>query len=112
MSIEPLEILHYWTADGKCPYQDWFNSLKDPVLRQIIDARLTRVERGLLGEARWVGQGVFELKLRVGAGIRIYFGMEGKRLILLLCGGDKKSQDKDIKKAFRYWGDYLRRSQS
>ena len=84
--------------------------MKDTVLQQIIDARLTRVERGLLGETNWIGNGVFELKIRVGPGYRIYFGRHGRRLIIVLCGGDKGTQKKDIKKAVLYWEDYLRRS--
>ena len=109
MIINTLEILHYWTSNGKCPYKEWFNSLSDVTLQQIIDARLTRVERGLLGEYAWIGHGVLELKLRIGPGYRIYFGRQGRRLIILLCGGDKSSQQKDIKKALQYWEDYLRR---
>lgn len=110
MMIQPLEILNYHTADGKCPYKEWFDSLNDVSTQQIIDARLTRVERGLLGECNFIGNGVIELKFRFGAGYRIYFGRQGRRLIILLCGGDKSSQNKDIKKALEYWEDYLRRS--
>ena len=110
MIIHTLEILQYWTADGKCPYKEWFDSLKDAALQQTIDARLTRVERGLLGDVKWIGNGVFELKFRIGPGYRIYFGRQGRRLIILLCGGDKSSQKNDIKRALQYWADFLGRS--
>ena len=109
MIINDLEILYYQTIDGKCPYKDWFHSLRNVSLQQMIDARLTRVEHGLLGEYKWINHGVLELKFRIGSGYRIYFGRHGKRLIILLCGGDKSSQQKDIKRALQYWKDYLGR---
>lgn len=110
MTVEPLEIRYYQTAGGRCPYLDWFNSLGDAVLQQTLSARITRVERGLLGEINWIGNGVFELKFRTGPGIRIYCGRHGKRLIILLCAGDKGTQWKDIERALRNWHDYLMRS--
>src|SRR2546422_10450338 len=106
MIVDTLEILYYWTEDRGCPFKEWFDSLKDDGVRQIIDAILTRVERGLLGETNSIGHGVSELKFRVGPGYRVYFGKQGKRVIILLCGGHKGSQKKDIKKALEYWTDY------
>ncbi|MFN7903952.1 MAG: type II toxin-antitoxin system RelE/ParE family toxin [Pseudobdellovibrionaceae bacterium] len=61
---------------------------------------------GNLGDVKPVGEGVNELRLAFGAGYRIYFGSVGDELIILLCGGDKSSQDKDIKKAKEFWSDY------
>ena len=109
MIINTLEILYYWTSDRKCPYKEWFDSL-EASLQQIIDARLNRVKLGLLGETNSISRSIFELKFRVGPGYRIYFGKQGRQLIILLCGGDKGSQKRDIKKAVQYWEDYLRRS--
>ena len=110
MEVAPIKVLSYVTVEGHRPYRDWFNSLRNMSTQQIIDARLTRLEKGLLGDCRWVGQGVFELKIDVGPGYRIYLGKEGKKIVILLHGGDKSTQNKDIKKAQAYWVDYLRRS--
>ena len=109
MIVHDLEVFYYLTLDGKCPYKQWFIALGDMAARQVIDARLTRLERGILGEYRWIGDGVLELKFRVGPGYRIYFGKRDKKWIILLCGGDKSSQQRDIEKAKQYWEDYLRK---
>lgn len=71
--------------------------------------RLDRVRLGNLGQYRSAGEGVFELKIDFGPGYRVYFGQEGNTVVILLCGGDKKTQDKDIKSAREYWADYRRR---
>ena len=71
-----------------------------------IRKRLDRVEEGNLGECNFIGEGVHELKINYGPGYRIYFGQEGMKIIVLLCGGDKSSQVKDIKKAQLYWAEY------
>ena len=103
------EILYYQTSDGKTPYEEWFKNLKDIKGKTIIAARLDRFEAGNPGKYRTVGGGVYELKIYFGPGYRIYFGEDGKTLIILLCGGDKSVQSKDIEKAQKYWNDYLRR---
>lgn len=109
MEIKPLKIEYYYARDGRVPYREWFYSLKDMKTRQIIIARLTRVERGLLGDSKSIGSGVHELRIDKGPGYRIYFGRQGDHVILLLLGGTKSSQRKDIEKAHDYWVDYLRR---
>src|SRR5262245_46357314 len=109
MEVTPRRIDYYHTVDGRIPYREWYYALKDLKGRAAILERLTRVERGLLGDAKWVGGGVWELRIDVGPGYRVYFGQEGKTLIWLLSGGDKSSQRKDIKTAQNYWADYLRR---
>jgi len=73
-----------------------------------IRVRVTRAELGNLGDHRSVGQVVVELKIYFGPGYRVYVGLQGKELIVLLCAGDKASQEKDIKKAINYWDDYRR----
>jgi putative addiction module killer protein len=69
-------------------------------------ARLKRVELGNLGDHHGVGEGVYELRIDFGPGYRVYFGEDGKRLVVLLIGGTKKTQRRDIETAKRYWSDY------
>ena len=71
--------------------------------------QVDRMELNLFGDARPIGDGLSELRIHFGPGYRVYFGKEGKRIILLLCGGDKSSQAKDIKQAKKYWDDHKRR---
>jgi len=74
-------------------------------------ARVTRAELGNLGDHRSVGQGVVELRIHYGPGYRIYVGLRGQELMVLLGAGDKSSQDKDIQKMMLYWEDYRRQKQ-
>ncbi len=97
MENQPREIVNYTTSDGKTPFEDWLNSLKDVKTRAKINARLTRVTLGNLGDYKSVGEGVCELRINYGKGYRIYFGQKGSTLIILLCGSDKSSQQKNIK---------------
>ncbi|MDO8805659.1 MAG: type II toxin-antitoxin system RelE/ParE family toxin [Elusimicrobiota bacterium] len=98
----------YKTAKGNEPYVEYVDSLKDREGAAKIRARVTRAELGNLGDHRSVGQGVVELRIHFGPGYRVYTGLQGKELIILLCAGDKGSQDKDIQKAMDYWSDYRR----
>lgn len=102
----PREILLYETPDGKRPFSNWLESLRDINARAKIRARLDRVEAGNLGDVRAVGKGVCELRIDYGSGYRVYFGQLGTTVILLLCGGDKSSQNEDIRQAIEYWTDY------
>jgi putative addiction module killer protein len=77
----------------------------EPALGKVM-ARLKRVQLGNLGDHRGVGEGVYELRIDFGSGYRVYFGEDGKRLIVLLIGGTKKTQTRDIETAKRYWSDY------
>ena len=102
-----LEI--YMTMDGREPFSEWLDALKDLRGRAAIRARLERVEDGNFGVTRPVGEGVLELKVDFGSGYRVYYALDGPLIVLLLCGGDKRSQPKDIKLAKVYWADYKRR---
>lgn len=103
------ELEYYETKDGKSPFRDWLLSLRDKKGRRKIRTRLDRVSLGNLGYCEPVGEGVMELKIDLGPGYRVYFAQVGNKLIILLNGGDKKSQRKDIKTAHKYWEDYRRR---
>ena len=69
-------------------------------------ARVDRLAFGTFGDWKPVGEGVCELRIHFGAGYRVYFGRDGKAVVILLCGGEKRSQDTDIKRAKKYWNDY------
>ena len=103
------EIRRYQTVDGKTPLTDWLGDVRDGQVRARIVARLDRLQAGLLGDWKNVGEGVCELRINFGPGYRVYYGQEGKSLILLLCGGDKSTRANDIKRAHAYWKDYQAR---
>jgi len=111
MDIIERDLQKYTTADGKCPFENWFGDLKDKKSQAIIDARLTRLRLGNLGKYRDLGEGVKELKINFGPGFRVYFTESTETIVILLCGGDKGTQDRDIKKAKKYLNDFLRRSE-
>ncbi|TRU61916.1 MAG: type II toxin-antitoxin system RelE/ParE family toxin [Microcystis aeruginosa Ma_QC_C_20070823_S13] len=106
MATQPREIERYVTPDGQIPFDNWFDSIRVSKTQTIISKRLDRVRMGNLGDYRSVGGGVFELRIDYGPGYRIYFGQVGTTIVLLLCGGDKSSQIKDIRQAQKYWRDY------
>lgn len=107
MEISPIEILEYQNDEGKCPFLLWMNSLRDIQARAIIRKRLNRIRIGNLGVVRNLGEGIWEIKIDFGPGYRIYYGEDGKKIIVILCAGDKKSQNRDIVTAKKYWKDYL-----
>jgi putative addiction module killer protein len=105
--IYNYEIAIYKTAKGKEPYTEWIKSL-DQNASARMDARLTRIEKnGNMGDCEPVGDGVFELKFDFGPGYRIYFGYETDKILILLLGGYKKGQQKNIDKARSYWNEYI-----
>ena len=100
-----LTVREYVTADGRAPFRDWLDTLT-VVVRARIQARLLRFEMGNLGDCKSVGHGVWEARVMTGPGYRVYFGRDGESIILLLTGGDKGSQRRDIVRATRMWDDY------
>ena len=82
-------------------YTKWIRSLKDQVAQALIAARIRRISFGNFGDVKPVGNGVSELRIDYGPGYRVYFTQRGQEIIILLCGGDKSSQDRDIKAAIR-----------
>jgi putative addiction module killer protein len=104
------DIEYYVTEAGKKPFKEWLEGLRDATGRAKVRVRLDRARLGNLGDNRSVGEGVHELKIDFGPGYRVYFALDGTRLILLLLGGDKASQEKDISQAREYWRDHRRRN--
>ena len=100
-----LAIKEYLSADGKSYFAEWLRGL-DIATRARIQARILRFEMGNLGDHKSVGKGVWEARVMFGPGYRIYFGKEGLSVILLLLGGDKSSQARDIRKARQLWKEY------
>jgi len=109
--METYRIEHYLTADGqKDIYIDWLRCLRDVQAKVAIIRRVGRIEQGNLGNHRFCRDGVWELRIDVGPGYRVYYGLSGQRLVLLLCGGDKRTQSSDIDRAVNYWQDWQRRT--
>lgn len=109
MDATPRELQIYRTVDGRLPFGEWLASLHDERARARILVRLDRVSLGNFGDCRSVGKGVQELRIDYGPGYRVYFGQLGSTIVLLLCGGDKSAQVKDINLAHYYWSEYRRR---
>ena len=109
MQAFPYELEYYVTGAGKKPFKEWLEGLRDVSGRAKIRVRLDRVRLGNLGDNRSVGEGVHELRVDYGPGYRVYYAVDGSRLILLILGGDKSSQERDITKAKEYWLDHQRR---
>ncbi len=105
MEAYPYSIEYYLTASNRKPFKVWLDGL-DSVARAKIRIRLDRVILGNLGKNRHVGEGVYELKIDYGPGYRVYYALNGKTVILLLLGGDKSTQKKDISLAKVYWKDH------
>jgi putative addiction module killer protein len=101
-----IEVLLF--GKGKSvPFSDWIAALKDARTVGVIRARLNRIRLGNFGDCKPVGDGVQELRIDFGPGYRVYFGRHGLSVVVLLCGGDKKTQTKDILIAQTYWKEYL-----
>src|SRR5690349_13560589 len=104
--MEEIDIEVYETSAGKRPFEIWLKEIKEPLTRASILTRLNRLKLGNFGDCKALQEGVCELRIHFGPGIRIYYGKIGRKVILLLCGGDKGSQDRDIAKAKEYLKDY------
>ena len=105
-----MELRTYQTRDGRQPFVEWLAGLTDKEARARIQARLAVVATGSLGDVRSVGEGILELRIRWGPGYRVYFARIGEVVVLLLCGGDKKAQDEDIKTAKSHFEDFKQRT--
>ena len=110
MEAVPQELEEYTTENGRTPFSDWLRKMSDRDARVRIRVRLDRMSLGSFGDSKALGGGLHELRIDHGPGYRVYFGRVGDRVVLLLCGGSKKTQARDIDLAQTYWQDYKRRS--
>ena len=109
---EPFEFYYYQTQGGRIPCREWLDTVIDPVGFAAIQSRTDRLKRGLFGDCEPVGEGVWELRIDTGPGYRVYYARSGKQVVLLLCGGDKRKQAADIKRAKDFWRDYEQRTRT
>lgn len=104
--MKPKKVVIYADADGREPFTEWLESLKDGTGRKRILVRLRRVEQGNYGDYKLLGDGLFELRMDFGPGYRVYCAEKDDTIVILLSGGDKSTQRQDIKTAKSYWKEY------
>ena len=102
----PKEVVAFRARDGQVPFEEWLDDLDDKRAVARMLARLARARQGNLGDCKPVGEGVRELRMDYGPGYRVYFGQKGRTLVVLLCGGDKRTQDRDIRLAKQFWQEF------
>jgi putative addiction module killer protein len=100
------EIRHYLTRSEKDVFMEWRRQLRDTRAKIAIDRRINRMELGNFGDHRFCCDGVWELRIDVGPGYRVYYAIAGAQVVLLLSGGDKRTQDAEIDRACAYWLDW------
>jgi len=104
------EIRHYVTSEERDLFLEWRRQLRDRKAAIAVDRRVNRMELGNFGDHRFCCDGVWEQCIDVGPGYRVYYAIAGNQLILLLCGGGKRTQNEDIDRACSYWLDWQERS--
>ena len=105
-----MEIRIYQTKEGKQPFTKWYDGLKDQSNQLRIRKRLRQITLGNFGDSKFLGDGIFELRFFFGKGYRVYYAKQSNVVVLLLCAGDKSTQQKDINQAKIYWQDYQERN--
>jgi putative addiction module killer protein len=103
-----IDVREYTDGRGRSPYATWFDSLNAEAAAKVATA-VTRISLGNFSNVAGIGSGIFEYKLDFGPGYRIYFGKDGETLVILLGGGTKKRQQRDINAATANWRDYKQR---
>jgi putative addiction module killer protein len=103
MEIRPRDVRNYVTPEGREVFREWLNSVKDSTARAAIRSRIDRLLLGNFGDNRHLGEGLYELRIHFGAGYRVYLGEVDRENVVLLIGGTKRTQKRDIQKAKDYW---------
>lgn len=109
--INKYEVRRYQTPSGKEILTEWLRSIRSFNARTAIDRRIARLELGNFGDHKFCSDGVWELRIDFGPGYRVYYGIAGRQVILLLCGGDKRTQSSDIDRAVQYWREWQGREE-
>lgn len=104
------EVIDYLSSDGRDPFKDWLAKLADRQARARVVVRVQRLRAGNFGDCKPLADGVWELRIDHGPGYRVYYARAGNALLLLLVGGDKRSQQADIAQAVEYLQDWKRRT--
>jgi len=103
------EAEYYVTGKGKVPFQEWLDAINNANVHGIVLQRIDRAEDGNFGDWKSLKGGMYEMRIHLSPGYRIYFALEGRKIIILLIGGEKRNQKRDIGKAKEYWEDYNNR---
>ena len=106
-----IEVRYYVTEDDRSPFEEWFSGI-DSVARAKVAAAISRLEQGNTSNVKSVSAGVLEYRINSGPGYRVYFGRDGATLAILLVGGIKQGQQRDIKLAVSLWANYKKRKRS
>ena len=110
MEVIPRHVRNYVTPEGREPYEEWVNSYRNRKTRAIIRERVNRLHLGNFGDYKRLTADLYELRIHYGPGYRVYFGMVDRIIVILLCGGSKKTQRRDIERAKEYWEELRRRT--
>lgn len=105
-AVEPKTVVFYEDPAGREPFIEWLEGLRDRKGRERIMTRIARLTQGNYGDREPVGKGVSELRMFFGPGYRVYIGEAGNQIVVLLCGGDKRTQTQDIETAKAYWKEH------
>jgi len=105
-----MQIEHYLNSDGRDLFERWLDRIRDRRALVSIERRIARIERdGYFGDHKYLRDGVSELRIDEGAGYRVYYAQANEVVVLLLCGGDKSTQDADVNRAVACWEEFQRR---
>lgn len=105
MQIIAREVRNYITPEGRNPFREWLTQLRDKRARANIQRRITRLQEGNFGDCRRLNRDLYELRINYGPGYRVYFGVFSSHIVILLCGGQKRTQQRDIVRAQNYWNE-------
>ena len=110
--MDTYEIRHYVDESGNDLYQDWIMGLRDQVAKVAVYRRVARIAVGNFGDHKFLQDGVWELRIDVGQGYRVYYAQVESKVILLILGGDKRTQDADIAKASKLLRNWEKRNET
>lgn len=104
--IKEFQVELFVDRNGRCPFENWFANIRDQRTRAVVKSRINRLRLGNFGDCKKLLPGIFELRVDFGPGYRIYFSMISKNVVLIISGGAKKTQIRDIEQARKYWLEY------